>query len=84
MSASFKLGTFSVAGSPPFAGVVMGERVVAATALQSICVRLEHSLLQPESVFGLLQAWDANMAALQAAIASDQFVSLPAIALDAV
>ena len=84
MTTFFKLATFSVAGSPPFAGVVINNQVIAVTALQPICARLGNSLTQPESVFGLLQARDANVAALQAALADAQFASLATVALGAV
>ncbi|MDQ6662640.1 MAG: fumarylacetoacetate hydrolase family protein [Chloroflexota bacterium] len=64
----FSLGTFSVAGCPPFAGVVVGDRMMAVTALQPLCEELGRPLSTPETVFGLLQAWDRNFPVLQAAI----------------
>ena len=56
MSIPFKLGTFSVAGSAPFAGVVVNERVLD----------VKHLGLTTSSTFDLLQNWSANFAALQA------------------
>ena len=68
MTTSFALGTFSVAGSPPFAGMVIDDRVTAVTTFQPLCEELGVLLNAPETVFGLLQAWDRNFTALQAAI----------------
>lgn len=70
MTASFSLGTFSIAGCPPFAGVVMANRVIAVTALQPLCEQLSMPLSAPETVFGLLQTWEHNFPALQACIAN--------------
>ncbi len=70
MSTSFSLGTFSVAGCPPFAGVVVGERIVAVTALQSLSEASGAPLSAPETVFGLLQAWERNFPILQAGVAA--------------
>src|SRR5690349_7663098 len=64
----FSLGTFSFAGCPPFAGVVLGDRVIAVTALQPLCEQLGRPLSTPETVFGLLQAWERNFPVLQASI----------------
>jgi 2,4-diketo-3-deoxy-L-fuconate hydrolase len=58
MAIPFALGTFSVAGCPPFAGVIIEDRVTAVTALQPLCEKLAGPLNTPETVFGLLQAWD--------------------------
>jgi len=68
MTTPFALGTFSVAGCPPFAGVVTGDRVIAVTALQPLCEELGRRLCAPETVFGLLQAWDRNFPALQVGV----------------
>ncbi len=70
MSTSFSLGTFSVAGCPPFSGVVVGERIVAVTALQSLSEASGAPLSAPETVFGLLQAWERNFPILQAGVAA--------------
>jgi 2,4-diketo-3-deoxy-L-fuconate hydrolase len=60
MAIPFALGSFSVAGCPPFAGVVIDDHVTAVTALQLLCEDLGVPLSTPETVFGLLQAWDRN------------------------
>jgi 2-keto-4-pentenoate hydratase/2-oxohepta-3-ene-1,7-dioic acid hydratase in catechol pathway len=70
MATPFWLGTFSVAGCPPFAGVVVDDRVIAVTALQPLCVELGRPLNAPETVFGLLLDWDRNFPVLHAAVAN--------------
>lgn len=68
---SFALGTFSVAGSPPFAGLVLGgESVIAIEALRGLMSQAGHSLpsLSPGStVLSLIECWDIAFPALQAA-----------------
>src|SRR5258706_941922 len=68
MVTPFRRGAFSVVGRPPFAGVVLGDRVIAVTAIQPLCEELGRPLSVPETVLGLLQAWDRNFPVLQAAI----------------
>ena len=58
MSIPFKLGTFSVAGGAPFAGVLVNERVLD----------VRHLGLTASNTLDLLQNWAANFAQLQAAI----------------
>jgi 2,4-didehydro-3-deoxy-L-rhamnonate hydrolase len=66
MTTPFSLGTFSVAGCAPFAGIVLGDRMIAVTALQPLCEELGRPVSKPETVFGLLQAWERNFPVLQA------------------
>jgi 2-keto-4-pentenoate hydratase/2-oxohepta-3-ene-1,7-dioic acid hydratase in catechol pathway len=66
LTAPFALGTFSVAGGPRFAGLVVGERVVALDALPPLARAHGRVLAGTASVLDLLQDWDANFAALQA------------------
>ena len=68
ISTPFLLGTFSIAGCPPFAGIVVGDRMTAVTALQPLCEELGRPLISPETVFGLLQSWERNFPILQAAV----------------
>jgi 2,4-didehydro-3-deoxy-L-rhamnonate hydrolase len=75
----FSLGTFSIAGCPPFAGVVLGDRVIAVTALQLFCEKLGRPLLMPETVFGLLQAWDHNFPILEASIVDVERTGMQAV-----
>lgn len=72
----FALGTFSIAGCPPFAGVVDGDRVVAVAAFPGVA----------GSVFELLQDWPENFEALTAGLEtarSTAFVSLDALTVHA-
>ncbi|WP_376794915.1 fumarylacetoacetate hydrolase family protein [Thermogemmatispora sp.] len=64
----FVLGSFSVAGCPPFAGLVLDEQVVAVDALQPLCERLGQPLCGSKSVLELLEHWEQNLRALQRAV----------------
>ena len=64
---TFKLGTFSVAGSPPFPGLVMSERVVALHALVPLCKQLGRVLSQTDSLLSVLDDWETNEPALRQA-----------------
>jgi 2,4-diketo-3-deoxy-L-fuconate hydrolase len=66
-SPRFALGTFSIAGAPPFPGLVMGERVVALNALVPVCKRLGHELRRPDSLLSVLDEWQMNEGALRRA-----------------
>lgn len=63
----FCLGTFSIAGGPTFAGLVVGDQVVAVSALQELCERLECPLAPTDDLYALLQSWPSNWVALKAA-----------------
>ncbi len=87
MAIPFALGTFSIAGSPPFAGVILENRVTAVAALQPFCESLGRPLSEPETVFGLLQAWERNFPVLQASINELKFADkepVKSVALDMV
>lgn len=64
----FALASVSSAGSPPFVVMVLGERALSlAGVYPHYCrARAEKAkrLTNPESLFGLLQDWDANFDAL--------------------
>lgn len=60
----FRLGTFSVAGCPPFPGVLIGERVYAVHALTALELDIGMNLRGTDSVLGLLQHWDENLPVL--------------------
>jgi len=61
----FELGTFSAAGGPPFAGLVLNQKVIALHALKPLCLQLQIALTGTESILALLENWDANFATLQ-------------------
>lgn len=63
----FRLGTFSIAGCPPFPGLVIAERVYAIHALEGLA---GYDLKGGHSVLGLLESWDKNLPALQAIAAA--------------
>jgi 2,4-didehydro-3-deoxy-L-rhamnonate hydrolase len=62
----FRLGSFSCAGEPPFAGLVLGARVHAVAGLQKLARELGLHLHGVESVLGILDGWDDNLPALRA------------------
>ena len=63
---SFALGTFSFAGSPPFAGLVLhGDRVVAIDALRALCEAQGHPLPDTSSTLALFERWGMALPALQ-------------------
>lgn len=67
-SPAFGLGTFSLAGSPPFAALVLdGERVIAVEALRALAREAGAELPPARSTLELIEAWDLALPALQAA-----------------
>jgi 2-keto-4-pentenoate hydratase/2-oxohepta-3-ene-1,7-dioic acid hydratase in catechol pathway len=68
-SAPFALGTFSVAGSPPFPGLVMSDRVISLNALVPLCRRIGGELRHAGSLLSLLDEWPLNERALAQAAA---------------
>ncbi|MFT3905287.1 MAG: fumarylacetoacetate hydrolase family protein [Steroidobacteraceae bacterium] len=69
MGESFGLGTFSVAGSAPFAGVVRNEQVLALPPLAQLATTLGKSLIG-EDVQALLDHWQHNWPVLQSLVAA--------------
>jgi 2,4-diketo-3-deoxy-L-fuconate hydrolase len=66
--APFALGTFSLAGCPPFAGMVLdGERVIAVEALRGLLQAQGHALPPAHSTLALVESWASSLPALQAA-----------------
>lgn len=64
----FALGSFSSAGAPPFAGLVLdGKRVVAVDALRPLTEAHGLPLPRGASVLELLECWSSALPALQAA-----------------
>jgi hypothetical protein len=62
----FALGTFSMAGGKPFAGLVLsGERVVPVDTLGGLAVHAGCALDTAACVLELLENWERNKAALQ-------------------
>lgn len=73
----FRLGTFSVAGSPEFPALVMGDRVYALNALGPLARHMGHLLDGTDSICNLLESWDTNFRALEAVAAQIQEGTLP-------
>ncbi|HTP40671.1 MAG TPA: fumarylacetoacetate hydrolase family protein [Steroidobacteraceae bacterium] len=65
----YALGTFSVAGSPPFAGVVIDAQVLSLQAVQALA-RSQGQPFTGATVLELLEHWEANQPALRAAVAA--------------
>ena len=63
MVQKYQLGTFSIAGSPPFPGIVRNGKVLALAALQGLARRLGHSL-SCATLLQTLESWEQNQAAL--------------------
>ena len=68
-SVPFALGSFSIAGSPSFPGVVLDDRVLAVRALEPLCEKLGVALWRPESALSLLEHWERNEKALHRVVA---------------
>lgn len=56
----YALGTFSIAGSPAFPGLVLGEKVVALNALKALANELKSPLLGTDSLLDFFDAWEGN------------------------
>ena len=65
----FALGTFAIAGSPAFAGLVIEERVLALHALEGLAERLGKPL-RGRTILELLEHWEHNRHALTALAAA--------------
>lgn len=61
---AYALGTFSVAGSPSFPGLVIGDRVIALAALKPLAHSLGVRLSGTESLLAVFDDWESNDAAL--------------------
>lgn len=64
--ADYGLGTFSIAGSRPFAGLIMNNRVVAVDALVPLARHLGYELRDTGNVRQILDSWFCNEPALAA------------------
>jgi 2,4-diketo-3-deoxy-L-fuconate hydrolase len=66
-SPGFALGTFSAGGAPPFAALVLGDRVAPIHALEPVFDKLGCAPLGSSSVLGLLENWEKSFTTLQRA-----------------
>ena len=62
---TFRLGTFSVAGCRPFAGLVLGECVIALRALQGALPGVATDFPPCDTMEALLRDWSRNFELLQ-------------------
>lgn len=62
----YGLGTFSIAGARPFAGLVCHQRVIALQALMSMAQALGHRLSRCDDMLDVMEYWDINEPALNA------------------
>lgn len=61
----FSLGTFSIAGARPFAGLVVEGRVIALEGAADLLRRWNLVLTGADSVLALLEDWERNFPVLQ-------------------
>ncbi|MFL6796129.1 MAG: fumarylacetoacetate hydrolase family protein [Xanthobacteraceae bacterium] len=63
----FKLATFSRPDEKPFSALIVGDQVIKLSQLHATyrSARRGSSLDASDSIFGLLENWDANLAVLQ-------------------
>ncbi len=66
MGQKYQLGTFSIAGSQPFPGLVWDGQVVALSALSGLAAELGHLLGPAATLLELLDSWERNCRALDA------------------
>ena len=68
----FKLATFAISGGRSFAALVLGDDAIALTAAYSAyrATARVGTLSSTDSIFGLLENWDANFAVLQEIVAA--------------
>lgn len=62
---AYGLGTFSIAGSPPFAGLMIQQQVLAIRALQPAAQALGLSLINPDDLLSVLDHWALNSDTLE-------------------
>lgn len=60
----FALGTFSIAGGVPFAGLVIDEKVIAARALNAHAGTAEERISGADNLRDILDDWDRNLPAI--------------------
>lgn len=66
--ADYGLGTFSIAGARPFAGLICKDQVLALEALAPLARSLGYELRDTGSMRSLLEFWQTNDAAIAAVV----------------
>lgn len=77
--ASWALGCHAIAGSPPFPTVVIGDRVLALSALQHTAAASGRFLVGVESTLGVLDQWAHNHAVIDQIVRELQAGQWPAL-----
>jgi 2,4-didehydro-3-deoxy-L-rhamnonate hydrolase len=77
--ASWALACHSIAGSPPFPSLVLGDQVLALNALQSVAQAQGRFLAGIESTLEVLAHWEHNHAVIDALVQQLQAGQLPAL-----
>lgn len=57
----YALGTFSIAGCTPFAGLIVNDQVVAVSALNGFSAELGGKIYGADSVKTIIESWDVNL-----------------------
>ena len=79
LTSGFALGSFSLAGCAPFAGLVLpGDRVIAVDALRSLCAELGLPALNAASTLTLFEQWATALPMLQAGAQALHHAASPA------
>jgi len=82
-NSKFSLGTFAAAGAPGFPALVIDDKVLALNALKPLLQAQGLILINADSMLGLMEAWDHNIAVLTQAVACLGDGSAQAVALEA-
>jgi 2,4-diketo-3-deoxy-L-fuconate hydrolase len=75
-TATFSLGTFSVAGCTPFPGLVLGDRVISLRALQPLFATAGPQLARCATLLEVLDDWERNFELLRGAATTLQADSI--------
>src|SRR6476659_6143861 len=76
----FKLATFARSNAKPYAAIVLGDQAIDLSAAHAAyrAARGGQALTATDSIFGLLEDWDANFPVLQEIVAFLEKDGLPA------
>ncbi|MES2260982.1 MAG: fumarylacetoacetate hydrolase family protein [Pseudomonadota bacterium] len=75
----FSFGTFSVAGSPPFPGLILDEQVISLNNLKKFGQDFQLTLTGSDNMLSFIENWKDNLAAISAIWTTLQGNSIQAI-----
>ena len=75
----FALGSFSLAGCTPFPGVVMGDRLVAVSAVRSLAAVLGLPFGRAGTMLEVLEDWELNFSTLQSLFGGERRAEIGAL-----